>query len=249
MRATPFKNGVAIVSDRFHNNSQRNNIVIDKTGNQLLNIEKLHYYLIGGEIIDYSEGFAVVKSDAISEKGYNFIDLQGKKLLSKPVEEGRSFVKGLAAVKVNSKWGFIDYSGQFVVKPKYDGVERPTDFKTAKPIALTKGYAYVKIGNKEGIIDTNGNFLVNPLYIKIEPFSDGLAAVHSGMDNMVGYIDTKGNQIIPNKFLVGKRFYKGIAPVTNYAGWNTTSNWSIINKNGEQIVRTKERMENLWAFE
>jgi len=50
-----------------------------------------------------------------------FIDRQGKRIFDAEFEEAYGFHEGLAAVKVNGKWGYIDRTGAFVIKPVYSG--------------------------------------------------------------------------------------------------------------------------------
>ena len=45
----------------------------------------------------------------------------GKLVILAQFDEAHSFSQGLAAVKVGSKWGFIDKSGKFVIQPQFDG--------------------------------------------------------------------------------------------------------------------------------
>jgi hypothetical protein len=59
-----------------------------------------------------------------------------------------NFDEGLAAVKLNSKWGFIDKTGREVIPRKYDEAH---DF--------SEGLAAVKQNSKWGFIDNTGKFL------------------------------------------------------------------------------------------
>ena len=56
-----------------------------------------------------------------------------------------SFKEGLAGVKFNDKWGFIDKEGREVIPFKYDDIN-----------PFSEGVALVKINSKKGYIDING---------------------------------------------------------------------------------------------
>ena len=63
-------------------------------------------------------------------------------------EDAWNFGEGLAPVKTNGKWGFIDPSGKFVLQPIYD-----------EPVGQTffNGKAKVKLNGREFYIDRDGN--------------------------------------------------------------------------------------------
>lgn len=102
----------------------------------------------------YLEGFAAVK------EGYNewrFIDKNGKKSDFPYVFEhiNYGFSEGLAAVKYDGKWGYIDTSGEFIIEPQYN----------TAPGFFINGYAYCE----NGIISNKGVLLfgaTSPIYEK-----------------------------------------------------------------------------------
>jgi hypothetical protein len=53
--------------------------------------------------------------------------LYDNKLLAKSVEFAREFINGLAPIVVSGKWGLIDYTGKFVVEPKFNSIVRPIE--------------------------------------------------------------------------------------------------------------------------
>ncbi|EAI9641912.1 WG repeat-containing protein, partial [Campylobacter coli] len=50
-------------------------------------------------------------------------------------------------------WGFIDRSGKFVIKPKFDSVGK-----------FSEGLAGVKLNGKYGFIDKSGKFVIEPKF-------------------------------------------------------------------------------------
>ena len=94
--------------------------------------------------------------------------------------DAMSFGDGLAAVKLNSKWGYIDKNGKEVIPFKYEGVG-----------VFSEGLAGVNLNSKWGYIDKSGKEVIPFKYDWAEFFSDGLAMVI--LDDKWGYIDKQGN--------------------------------------------------------
>ena len=95
-----------------------------------------------------------------------------------------SFQEGLASVKKDGKYGFINTRGKEVISCKYDGVG---DFH--------EGLAKVRIGDyrdgKYGLINTQGEEVVPCKYDAAYDFSEGLAVVKR--NGKWGYVDKYGN--------------------------------------------------------
>jgi len=96
------------------------------------------------------------------------------------------FSEGLAAVKVNGKWGFIDKTGKIVIKPQFDSERQ--DF--------SEGLALVKVNGKWGFIDKMGKMVIKPQFDEAYGFSGGLASVLIGKKR--GYINKKGEYVWPS---------------------------------------------------
>lgn len=76
------------------------------------------------------------------------------------------FYEGLARVKLEKKWGFIDTTGNIVVKPKYNEVENFSD-----------GIARVRTGTKWGLVGKDGNEIIKPTFDAIYEFVNDKARV------------------------------------------------------------------------
>ncbi len=81
----------------------------------------------------------------------------------------------------DSKWGYIDDSGEFVLKPDYSSAQR----------FQKNGLAVAGRNGKTGLIDLTGKFAVKPVYQSIGDFSDGLAIAQEEKGFFV--IDSNGN--------------------------------------------------------
>ena len=96
--------------------------------------------------------------------------------------DARDFHEGLAAVKSNDAWGYIDNLGRVVV-PFVHRIPEAGDF--------SEGLAFV--GDR--FIDTDGKAAFeDKTFEDARPFSQGLAAVQSG--GRWGYIDLTGKFVV-----------------------------------------------------
>jgi WG containing repeat len=71
----------------------------------------------------FKEGLAAVVPEGSSLWG--FTDTSGKLVIPATFDVARSFSEGLAPVCSNGKWGLINRTGKFVLKPKYDEAISP----------------------------------------------------------------------------------------------------------------------------
>lgn len=132
------------------------------------------------------------------------------------------FSEGLAAVKLNDKYGYIDWKGTIVI---------PTVYEEANN--FVNNMALVKLNGKMGCIDRSGNIIIPLLYDYFSDFSEGLAVVRAG--DKCSFIDVNGKKVFPIDFDDANGFYKGRARVT-YNGKE-----GIIDKTGAFIVPAKYR--------
>jgi hypothetical protein len=134
-----------------------------------------------------------------------------------------SFNEDLAAVRVpawfglTTKWGYIDRSGAFVIKPAFD---------FAYPFA--EGFARINMGGKHGrtggvvggrwgFIDKTGKYMIRPQFEYVSWFAENLAVVRVG--NQWGYLDNAGVMAIQPQFDEAYNFYKGLARVRIGESW------------------------------
>lgn len=66
-------------------------------------------------------------------------------------QNAQPFSEGLAAVKIGGKWGFIDYLGNEVIPPQYDGVA----------LGFKQGLALVQVGKEQFFVDKRGKRILN----------------------------------------------------------------------------------------
>lgn len=111
------------------------------------------------------------------------------------------FSDGLAPVKRDGKWGYIDESGREVVSCQY---------RLAGP--FSGGVAVVSNATSDAVINKSFQTVVPfGTYDYIWYFSDGMAIVMK--NDKQGYIDTAGKGVIPCRYDWATNFTNGVATV------------------------------------
>ncbi len=155
-------------------------------------------------------------------------------IVKKKYDKIGNFYEGLAAAKLNDKWGFIDENGKEITPLKYEWV-----------FSFNEGFAAVSIDGKHapneyvdgkwGFIDKNGKEITPITYSYAYKFSEGLALVAMGRmyssEERYGFINTKGQIVIPLIYEQADRdgFLNGKAIV------KFNEKWGSIDKNGNFI--------------
>ncbi|BBI35652.1 hypothetical protein KCTCHS21_50510 [Cohnella abietis] len=136
-----------------------------------------------------SEGLILVQDDKTEMYGY--IDRYGKIIIPYQYYEAYSFSDGLALVKNDKHYQYIDKTGKVMIDAS----------KYIFGKSFSEGLAAVAVENKErstveyGYIDTKGNMKIEPKYARAYRFSEGLAKVCVGEsinEYSIGYIDESG---------------------------------------------------------
>lgn len=102
------------------------------------------------------------------------MDRTGRIVIQCQYDDTKHFSEGLAAVKTNKKWGYINKSGLFMIDPNFDAVG-----------VFKNGLASARVGSKWGIIDKKGNFVVEPLFKSA--YSQGSSACVMNHNGKLGY--------------------------------------------------------------
>lgn len=82
------------------------------------------------------------------------------------------------------KWGYIDHSGKFVIKPKFRRVK-----------SFHEGLAAADLHARWGFIDKEGNFKIPRQYEDVKDFAGGYAGVQIG--GKWGVVDKNGELVVP----------------------------------------------------
>lgn len=136
-------------------------------------------------------------------------------------EEALGFSEGLAAIKIDQRWGYVNIRGDVVIKPIY--VEARNFHEGLAAVKTEKGWGYINSSNQ---------FVIPAKFYDARDFNEGLAGIKI-RDLEDGqcwkYIDCKGVSPFSHVFYAVSPFLEGVACVKLDDGW------SYINKNGEFI--------------
>jgi serine/threonine protein kinase len=162
-------------------------------------------------------------------------------------DDANNFYEGLAAVKINNKWGYIDKTGNVIITPKFYVATH-----------FSEGLAQVVINDELhsncGYIDKDGNFLIIPPKFQCNfnhnpYFHEGLAIVaivaiedkYKEYYYKYGYIDKTGNIIIKPQFDYAESFSEGLAVV------KINGKYGYIDKTGNTVIKEKFRLADSFS--
>lgn len=194
-------------------------LVIDKTGRT---IKQLNSSIRE----DPSEGFIF----ASFENGYGYMDATGKiLLLGKRSWDGHPFHQGLAAVRTDNGWCFINKQGVVVIPPQFAAVHDFSDGWAAVQFETEGDWAF---------IDGTGKVMMQLATSEaIEDFSEGVLAIKDQKSDLWGYIGKNGAWVLPPQYRDAGPFKQGWAHVRvedwheNYVNKNGTFMFPIHKKN------------------
>ncbi len=125
----------------------------------------------------YSEGLAMVD---LNEGKFGYVGLDATLAFNTTFQEARDFSEGLAPVRQDSNWYYINPEGESAFEASY-----------ADANVFSEGLAAVRaVGGKYGYIDVQGEAVIEAVYDEAEPFIDGSALVRRGPER--GIIDQIG---------------------------------------------------------
>jgi hypothetical protein len=169
-------------------------------------------------------------------------------------EQVSIFQEGMAAAKVNGKWGYIDKTGTWKIEPQFS-IARPfssnmaavsigdkwgfinkagkvvLDVKYDWAESFMEGTATLKQGDLYALIDVNLKFLTSFEFGSIWPRIGG-RAIAANADDMYGVIDNKGKWILAPTFSnLGTRVSDGLIAAEK------DGIWGFINLRGEWVLK------------
>ena len=170
-------------------------------------------------------------------------------LVTQEHTQAQNAPENLLPIQQDGKWGYINRSGEVVIKPRFDSAELFADGlalvryaprkNPAKPDELMEGV---------GFIDKTGKVVIqldNPLHINGESFSEGLtqySTFTTEKGTVYGYIDTSGKIQIKARFRNASSFVDGLAAVC--IEWQKCG---FINKAGEFVIEPRFRVINSFS--
>jgi hypothetical protein len=151
--------------------------------------------------LNYSEaidGIVQIKKTIGDTIKYGFADIN-RNIIAEPVYDdsrfyigassaNSSFNEGLAPVKKNGKWGYIDLKGDVVI-----------DFLFDDAWCFSEGLAAVKLNEKYGYINNEGKVEIDCTYVSSYDFYQGVAVVQDD-ENKFGFINRNGAWVIKPEY-------------------------------------------------
>jgi len=123
----------------------------------------------------------------MEEDKYYFVDMLHKKKLKYGFEEAYCFSEGLALVKWNELYGFVNQEGKWITD---------CEFLNAQP--FQEGLAPVEKNNRWGFINTKNELVIPYIYDFVFPFYKGRAIVQ--YKGKWGVINQTGKIILPLEY-------------------------------------------------
>ena len=145
------------------------------------------------------------------------------------------FHEGLARVRKNNLYGYIDKTGKEIIPCQYDNAELFSEGLARVEKRKYCGY----IDKTYGYIDKTGKEVIPFQYGGANSFYEGLALVEK--DYFWGYIDKTGKEIIPCQYKSANSFSEGLALVRK------DDFYGYIDKTGKAIISCQ--YENGYSFQ
>lgn len=138
---------------------------------------------------------------------------QKEEILPRKYEAALEFSDGLAAVRIEGKWGFINMKGEVIIAPQFDLVG-----------SFAHDLAEVLIDERVGVINRKGDLLIEPQFARAIPLSKDVIVVKPGRW-LSPYV--QGAEKLPNikEVLVFDSGLYGLYSVKT--GWITEPEWEL----------------------
>ncbi|MDR1357300.1 MAG: WG repeat-containing protein [Tannerellaceae bacterium] len=151
-------------------------------------------------------------------------------------DEVAAFSEGVAAVKLNGKWGYVNSSGKEIL---------PAAYEVAYSFSEETGALATADNTLVAIVDKSGRLTQVKDKLKIDPrfatFNDGMLLVSNG--RKWGYLNNKsGTLAIDCKYAGAQPFSEGLAAVL------FSEYWYYIAADGSTRVRPNDKREIYWAM-
>jgi hypothetical protein len=257
---------------------------IDETGNVVIPPQfawagnyhngRAHIFICGGDAVIDTSGTIIegpVDLDSAGESPealrpyqagnskFGFKDSQGRVVINPRFEEVSTFRSGVAPARKGKLWGYIDQSGAWVERPRFNfaasfdeqGIALVSDehddlriinrsfqyvFNTGKPWMGSyplDGLMINEFDGKLGYVRIDGSIAIAPQFTYADAFAEGLAPA-SRESELIGYIDVTGRFVISEQFEKAFPHSHGLAAVTK------NGMWQYIDLKGNTVISLPE---------
>lgn len=221
---------------------------LDTTGQKVLSVD--YDYMISDHLHlswrDFSSGLVLMSDGYMSffsvvvRERLRFVNKDGEVVIN-PNENGYEiyggFHDGLALVKKDGKYGYINTKGKLVIDAVYDYAE---DFSEGRAIVGNSGYGASGDHVQYGVIDKNGKTIVKLKYDAIGNFSEGMAWVEK--DGKYGYVNKNGKVVVKVKYDSASDFSDSMGKV------GKNGKYGYVNKKGTVVIKLSTKYVNTSDF-
>ncbi|MGE5416658.1 MAG: WG repeat-containing protein [Acidobacteriota bacterium] len=169
---------------------------------------------------------AMINSNVESRTLWGYEDINTKQSsISHRYDGADYFSEGLAAVKINTKWGYINSSGNILISPRFELCNRFSNGIAI--VSSTKGPYYTY-----GLINRSGRYLCKPRYCELVDCNNGLyaAAIMKNGNLIWGFVNSSG------KVVEEVQFNNWIPQNDGSVKVSTQSGTGLLNKDGRIII-------------
>ena len=164
---------------------------------------------------------------ALSEGKYSYINTNGYRAIGITFDDAKMIIGNQAVVAEKGKYGIIDSTGKYILKPKYANIESLTE----KNI-----YKYTN-NNKVGILNNKGEVKVRERFSDIRIYKEInnniIVETDTGNKVLYGVLNSYGDEKIPIK-------YETIIDIgSNLFLAELSGKYYILNSEGKEIYNSK----------
>ncbi len=212
-------------------------------------------YWSAGEFSE--DGWAVVQE---GNANYLFLGIDGGRISGQAL--GIDMVKGgfhdgLLAVRIGSRWGYLNTSGRVVIPARYENVVEFQEGLAAASrddkyyilntngeetpigspsIALVKHFserlAPFDNGTHLGFINAEGRVAIQPIYKGVGYFHDGIAWARDDRSGLIGFLNAKGEWVFKPQF----SYVINPHPDSHWVRCKREEDWMYVNSQGEELI-------------
>lgn len=190
----------------------------------------------------------------------HYINSRGERVIQgQPGLESSLFFNGMAPVRKNGQYGFMNPQGVLAIPCRYDSAgsfseglapvrkngkwgyifqdgDTLTGFEFDYAYGFYKGLAVVKKDGRYGQIDKTGKWYIPNRYDMSYAFSDSLALVREG--SLFGFINKKGETVIPCQYEDAYSF----SASSGLAAVQKNGRWGYIDRTGQERIPCRYEM-------
>ncbi|HEV2801935.1 MAG TPA: WG repeat-containing protein [Pyrinomonadaceae bacterium] len=133
------------------------------------------------------------------------------------------------AVKIRGKWGFIDTSGNLVIRPRFEPVLN--DYGEDDYVGeFASDLAAVMLKGRWGYVNTEGRLVIPPKFYRAEPFRDISVSIAAEALSSWGVINKTGD------FVSRRRFYAMHDFSEDAAAAQVGDKWGFVDREGRLLI-------------